>query len=111
MAPGPKRGAHNDVEPGTGSREETVVSAMVPAGYMAKRVVTRPEWRGAASVSSIYSVSGCIAENFTDYINFWKHNGYWLFDSPDIIIGIARENEIDLDGTVLFFYEVHDLQF
>ena len=54
---------------------------------------------------------GCIAENFVDYINFWKHNGYWFFDSPEIIIDIARENEIDLGGTVLFFYEVHDLQF
>ena len=84
---------------------------MVPAGYMAKRVVTRPDWLGAASVSSIYSVSGCIAENFADYINFWKHNGYWFFDSPEIIIDIGRESEIDLAGTVLFFYEVHDLQF
>lgn len=83
---------------------------MVPAGYMAKRVVRRPDWLRASSVSSIYSVSRCIAENFADYINFWKHNGYWFFDSPEIIIDIARENEIDLAGTMLFFYEVHDLQ-
>jgi hypothetical protein len=66
---------------------------MVPAGYMAKRVVAR----SAGRVSSIYSVSGCISNNFTDYINFWKHNGYWLFDSPKTIM--------------LFFYEVHELQF
>lgn len=84
---------------------------MVPAGYMAKRVPERPEWLGADRVSSVYSVSGCIAENFTDYINLWKHNGYWLFDSPEIIIDIAREHTIDLAGTVLFFYEVHELQF
>jgi hypothetical protein len=83
---------------------------MVPAGYMAKRVVARPDWLGAERVSSIYSVSGCVAENFTDYINFWKHNGYWLFDSPEIIIDIARENTIDLAGMVLFFYEVYELQ-
>src|SRR5215217_8053583 len=92
-------------------QRDTIVSAMVPAGYMAKRVVTRPDWLGAASVSSIYSVSGCIAENFADYINFWKHNGYWLFDSPEIITAIARENNIDLAATVLFFYEVYQLQF
>jgi hypothetical protein len=84
---------------------------MVPAGYMAKRVVARPDWLGAERVSSIYSVSGCVAENFTDYINFWKHNGYWLFDSPEIIIDIARENNIDLAETMLFFYEVYELQF
>jgi len=84
---------------------------MVPAGYMAKRVAARPEWLAAERVSSVYSVSGCVAENFADYINFWKHNGYWLFDSPETIIDIARENTIDLAGTILFFYEVHELQF
>jgi hypothetical protein len=78
---------------------------------MAKRVVTRPDWLPAERVSSIYSVSGCISSDFTDYIGFWRHNGYWLFDSPDIITDIARENSIDLAGTMLFFYEVHELQF
>jgi hypothetical protein len=85
--------------------------AMIPAGYMAKRVVARPDWLPAERVSSIYSVSGCISENFADYISFWKHNGYWLFNSPETIIDIARENKIDVSDTVLFFYEVHELQF
>ena len=85
---------------------------MVPAGYMAKRVVARPDWLRAERVSSIYSVSGCISKNFTDdYFTFWKHNGYWLFDSPEVIIGIARENGIDLAETVLFFYEVYEQDF
>ena len=84
---------------------------MVPAGYLAKRVVARPDWLHAERVSSIYSVSGCVSENFTDYITFWKHNGYWLFDSPQAIIQIAREKSIDLAETVLFFYEVYELQF
>jgi hypothetical protein len=34
-----------------------------------------------------------------------------LFNSPDVITEVARENNIDLSGTVLFFYEVHELQF
>jgi hypothetical protein len=84
---------------------------MIPAGYMAKRVVARPEWLPADRVSSIYSVSGCISEDFADYINSWKHNGYWLFNSPDAILEIAQENKIDLSGTLLFFYEVYELQF
>jgi hypothetical protein len=84
---------------------------MVPAGYMAKRVVTRPDWLPAERVSSIYSVSGCLSSDFTDYIGFWRHNGYGLFDAPDIITDIARENRIDLAGTMLFFYEVHERQF
>lgn len=86
-------------------------SDMVPAGYMAKRIVAPPDWLPAERVSSIYSVSGCISEDFADYINFWKHNGYWLFNSPDLITEVARENNIDLNGTALFFYEVHELQF
>jgi len=84
----------------------TIAGTMVPAGYMAKRVVARPEWLPADRVFQIYSVSGCISEDFADYINFWKHNGYWLFNSPDAIIEVARENKIDLNGN-----EVHELQF
>ena len=84
---------------------------MVPAGYMAKRVVARPDWLPAERVSSIYSVSGCVSDNFTDYITFWKHNGYWLFDSSAVITDSARENNIDLAETMLFFYEVYELQF
>lgn len=84
---------------------------MIPAGYMAKRVVARPSWLPAERVSSIHSVSGCISKNFADYINFWKHNGYWLFNSPDVIVEVARENHIHLADTALFFYEVHELQF
>jgi hypothetical protein len=84
---------------------------MVPAGYMAKRVVARPDWLPAERVSSIYSVSGCVAKNFAEYIKFWKHNGYWLFDTPAVIADIALENNIDLTETTLFFYEVYELQF
>jgi len=84
---------------------------MVAAGYMAKRVVERPNWLGAQRVSSIYSVSGCVSENFADYVRFWKHNGYWFFDSPEIIVELARENGIDLAGAMLFFYEVYEFQY
>jgi hypothetical protein len=84
---------------------------MIAAGYLAKRVAPRPEWLKADGVSSIYSVGRCISPDFADYIEFWKHNGYWLFDSPAIIIATARENSIDLTGTKLFFYEVYERQF
>ena len=84
---------------------------MVPAGYMAKRVVNRPDWLPSTCVSSIYSLSNCISEDFTDYIDCLKHNGYWLFDSPADIIDVAREKKVDLSETMLFFYEVHELEF
>lgn len=72
---------------------------MVPAGYLAKRVAPRPNRLEADGVSSIYSVSGYLSLDFADYGEFWKHNGYWLFDSPAIIIDLARDNDIDLTGT------------
>ena len=84
---------------------------MIPAGYLAKRVNGRPDWLKAACVADVYSVSDCISKDFADYINYWKHNGWWFFDSPEVIQTIAEENEIDLTGTTLFFYEVHELEF
>lgn len=84
---------------------------MIPAGYMAKRVSKRPDWIKAARVTDVYSVSHCISEDFGDYINFWKHNGFWLFDSPEAILTVAQENSIGLQGTSLFYYEVYDLEF
>jgi hypothetical protein len=88
-----------------------VRATMIPVGYMAKRVSVRPDWIKAERVADIYSVSGCISKDFGDYINYWKHNGYWFFDSPEIIVLLARQNSIDLTGTKLFFYEVHELEF
>ena len=84
---------------------------MIPVGYMAKRVVVRPECLSAEGVASIYSVSDCVNDNFADYIRFWRHNGYWFFDTPEIILEIARENRIELAGTMLFYYEVYEWQF
>jgi hypothetical protein len=84
---------------------------MVPAGYLAKRVAKRPGWLRAPQIEDIYSLSGCESEDFANYIDHWKHNGYWLFDSPDIIRELAQEEAIDLGSTKLFYYEVHELEF
>ena len=84
---------------------------MIPVGYMAKRVVVRPDWLKAERVYDIYSVSGCVSEDFADYFNFWKHNGYCFFDSPRIVQWLAQQNTIDLTGTKLFYYEVYDREF
>jgi hypothetical protein len=83
---------------------------MIPVGYMAKRVSKRPDWVKAPKIVDIYSVSGCISENFADYIKYWKHNGYWFFDSPDIIQKIAKENSHQLERTSLFYYEAYELE-
>src|SRR5271165_1523977 len=84
---------------------------MVPAGYLAKRVAKRPGWLRAPQIEDIYSLSGCESEDFADYIDHWKHNGYWLFDSPSIIRNVAQEESVDLAATTLFYHEVHELEF
>jgi hypothetical protein len=91
---------------------------MIPAGYMAKRVLRRPEhlgenpvWLKVTNLDDVYSVSSCMSKDFADYIDYWKHNGYWLFDSVDAIRLLATEHSIDLTGCQFFFYEVHDLEF
>lgn len=83
---------------------------MISVGYMAKRIAPKPDWLKSDQVKDIYSVSSCMSEDFCDYISYWKHNGYWLFDSPEIIKGIAEENNIDLKGATIFYYEAHELQ-
>jgi len=86
-------------------------SSMIPVGYMAKQVKPRPEWLKAEQVLDIYSVSNCLSKNFADYIKYWKHNGYWFYDSPGIIQQLAQEYSIDLDETTLFYYEVYEREF
>jgi hypothetical protein len=84
---------------------------MVPAGYMAKHVAECPDWLGAPAVAEVRSVSACISKDFADYIGWWRHNGYWLFDSPAVIKALAEAQGLDLAGTDLFYYEVHEAQF
>ena len=59
----------------------------------------------------IYSVSGCCSEDFCEYINFWKHNGYWLFNSPCVMQQIAIDISLDISDCTLFFYESYEKQF
>ena len=89
--------------------------AVIPAGYMAKRVVARPEWLKAEGVRDIYSVSQCCSKDVidtrADYVNEFRHNSYWLIDSPEIIRQLGRTHSVDLAGSVLFYYEILELEY
>jgi hypothetical protein len=83
---------------------------MIPVGYMYKTVSDKPDWLKTDQVSDIYSVSSCVSEDFDDWINYWKHNGYWFFNCPQVIKDLAIENDVDLSGMKLFFYTVYEFQ-
>ena len=84
---------------------------MRPIGYMYKRIAGAPAGLGAPHVVDVYSLSSHVSENFADYTNYWRHNGYWLFDSPATVRALAKEQSLSLDGLRLFYYEAHDLQY
>ena len=84
---------------------------MIPIGYMSKKVILRPKWLKNDKVKRIYSVSSCVSEDFADYINYWKHNGYWFFNSPEDILELAKEQNIDLEGAELFYYEAYSEEY
>jgi hypothetical protein len=84
---------------------------MIPVGYLAKRSCEKPKGFNLPQIEDVYSVGGCVNDDFADYIGFWKHNGYWLFDSPQMIQKVARENSISLDGCKLFYYEALEREF
>jgi hypothetical protein len=79
-------------------------------GYMAKRTEGSPDWPRRSQVFDVYSVSACVNDDFADYVDYWQHNCWWFFDSPELIQSVARENSIDLQGTKLFYYEAHELE-
>jgi len=88
---------------------------MIPLGYMAKRVEASSGWhegmRMRPEILDVYSVGACVNDDFADYVDYWKHIGWWFFDSPELIQSVARENFIDLQGIKLFYYEAHELEF
>jgi hypothetical protein len=83
---------------------------MIPVGYMAKRTQV-PPGLDLPQIRDVHSVSNCVNDDFADFVNYWKHNGWWFFDSPDVIQALAREHSIDLGGTHLFYYEVYELEY
>ena len=84
---------------------------MIPLGYFYKQVLPKPDYLQNKSVVSIFSVSGCISDDFCDYVNHWKHNKYWYFDSPELMNEIIEIENISTDNLKLFFYYAYEEQY
>ena len=68
-------------------------------------------WFQSDSIKDVYSVSGCISADFTDYINYWKHNRFWFFDTPAIMEETAAAESLDLSGMTLLYYEIYEEEY
>lgn len=77
----------------------------IAAGYMAKHVAAAPAWGEAAGVRDICAVSPCLSVDFADYIGYWRHNGYWLFNDPADIAATRHDAELAPGLCTLFYYE------
>ena len=85
---------------------------MIPLGYMLKDVASpAPEWMKAPVVTAVHSLSNCVSSDFADYIRLWKHNGWWLFDTPKAVKDAAASQGIAADQLTLFYYEAYDQQY
>jgi hypothetical protein len=79
---------------------------MIPAGYLLKRTVPPPGWLGpdAPHVTEVCSVSNCVNDNAVEPQDSWLHNGFGVANDPDVLWKLAREGDVDLSGSKLFYY-------
>jgi hypothetical protein len=49
-----------------------------------------------------------MSKSFLDYVQFWRHNGYWLFNTPEDMKALALQQGADLGPTTLFYYEAYE---
>ena len=87
---------------------------MIPLGYMARKIAKKDDWlKAPPHVEEICSANCCgyLSKCFCDCIKHWKHNGWWFFDSPDVIRAVAEAEETDLGDTRLHYYEAFEKQY
>lgn len=80
---------------------------MIPIliGYFPKRTMKCPDWLKAAGVEEVCSVSTCISNAPVGWIDQWRHNEMWVFDTPELAWSIVPETarrEFDLYAYEMF---------
>ena len=74
-------------------------------GYFPKRTMKRPDWLKAAGVDEVCSVSDCLSEGPEDWIDQWRHNEMWVYDTVELarsVIPEAVRQEFDLYAYQMF---------
>ena len=74
-------------------------------GYFARSTTPRKDWPHTEVVEEICNVSTHMSACDWDWINEWRHNGMWMFDSPDLaleVVPVERRTGCDLYAYRLF---------
>ena len=80
-------------------------------GYFAKRTVGRPDWLRAPGVAEVCSVSCCVSEDPDGWIDHWRHNAMWVYDTRELAWSVVPETvrgEFDLYAYQMFPVEFVD---
>jgi hypothetical protein len=78
-------------------------------GYFPKRTSKQPTWLNSPAVEEICSVSTCISEGPDDWIEAWRHNEQWVYDSPKLAWSVVPEK--DYVAFDLYAYRIFPIEF
>ena len=73
-------------------------------GYFPKRTVRHLDWFKGQGVDEICSVSSCISKGPEKWIECWKHNEMWVFDSPALAWSVVPE--ADREDLEMYAYRI-----
>jgi hypothetical protein len=74
-------------------------------GYFPKRTMKRPDWLKAAGVEEVCSVSTCVSGAPDGWIDQWRHNEMWVYDTSELawsVVPEAARREFDLYAYEMF---------
>lgn len=74
-------------------------------GYFPKRTIKRPDWLKAVGVEEVCSVSTCISNAPDGWIDQWRHNEMWVYDTTELawsVVSDSSRQEFELYAYRLF---------
>jgi hypothetical protein len=74
-------------------------------GYFPKHTLRRPDWLRNRGVEEICSVSCCISEDPEGWIDLWRHNQCWVFDTQKLawsVVPAERRADFELYAYRMF---------
>ncbi len=87
------------------ARRHPRIVTLTLIGYFPKRTMERPDWLKVAGVEEVCSVSTCISDAPDGWIDQWRHNEMWAYDTPELawsVVPEATRSEFDLYAYLMF---------